>query len=186
MDIIGALNDIAEAISGGGSGGGLPDTTEASAGDVLSLDEDKKPTWAAPSGGGEAVILKLNSSFNGLLFEDDTPVNPSNFPYDNVPNVYLKATGDNLFRISRVKTGTTTEVTFVGFAYNQGYTSTVKNFVYDIFQSSSPSTSFSLFTSIVNPALPTIGPNDGGKYLAVKSDRSGLEWVSPPNNDSAE
>lgn len=55
VDIIGALNDIAEAISGGGSGGGLPDTTEASAGDVLSLDEDKKPTWSTPSGGGTPV-----------------------------------------------------------------------------------------------------------------------------------
>lgn len=50
-DIISALNDIAEAISGGGSGGGLPDTTDASAGDVLALDEDKQPTWAEPSGG---------------------------------------------------------------------------------------------------------------------------------------
>lgn len=32
--------------------GGLPDTSEASAGDVLSLDSDKEPVWSAPSGGG--------------------------------------------------------------------------------------------------------------------------------------
>jgi len=51
-----ALQNIAEAISGGGGGGGLPDPSEASAGDVLSLDEDKKPTWAAPSGGGGRVV----------------------------------------------------------------------------------------------------------------------------------
>lgn len=31
---------------------GLPDTSEASQGDVLSLDEDKSPVWSAPSGGG--------------------------------------------------------------------------------------------------------------------------------------
>ena len=42
-DIVNALNDIAEAISDGG----LPDTTEASAGDVLSLDQDKNPMWTA-------------------------------------------------------------------------------------------------------------------------------------------
>lgn len=37
---------------------GVPDSSEASAGDVLSLDEDKKPTWAAPSGGGETYIVQ--------------------------------------------------------------------------------------------------------------------------------
>lgn len=31
---------------------GLPDTSEASSGDVLSLDSEKKPVWSAPSGGG--------------------------------------------------------------------------------------------------------------------------------------
>ena len=40
---------------------GLPDASEASQGDVLSLDSDKKPVWSAPSGGGGgAVILKEN------------------------------------------------------------------------------------------------------------------------------
>lgn len=44
----------------------VPDASEASVGDVLSLDEDKKPTWSAPSGGlpdpseanvGDALVL---------------------------------------------------------------------------------------------------------------------------------
>lgn len=47
-DIVGALNNIVAAIS---DSGGLPDPAEASAGDVLSLDEDKKPTWSTPTGG---------------------------------------------------------------------------------------------------------------------------------------
>ena len=52
-----ALRNIADAISSGGGAGGLPSTEEASVGDVLSLDEDKKPTWAAPNGGDGVVIL---------------------------------------------------------------------------------------------------------------------------------
>lgn len=36
---------------------GLPDTASASAGDVLSLDSDKKPVWSAPSGGGGGGIF---------------------------------------------------------------------------------------------------------------------------------
>lgn len=32
--------------------GGLPDPTSASAGDVLTLDSNKDPAWAAPGGGG--------------------------------------------------------------------------------------------------------------------------------------
>lgn len=57
-----ALQNIAEAISGGGGGGGLPSTEEASVGDVLSLDEDKKPTWAAPSGGGGGRVVKCTGT----------------------------------------------------------------------------------------------------------------------------
>lgn len=47
--------------------GGLPDTSEASAGDVLSLDEDKEPVWSAPSGGGGVKIYQggLISSLDG-------------------------------------------------------------------------------------------------------------------------
>lgn len=36
---------------------GVPDSSEASAGDVLSLDEDKKPTWAA--GMTEPFVVNL-------------------------------------------------------------------------------------------------------------------------------
>lgn len=41
------------------SSGGLPDPSEASAGDVLSLDEDKEPVWSAPSGGGGGGVIIL-------------------------------------------------------------------------------------------------------------------------------
>ena len=36
----------------GGGGSGLPDYSEASEGDVLSIDSNGDPAWAAPSGGG--------------------------------------------------------------------------------------------------------------------------------------
>ena len=39
---------------------GLPDTSEASAGDVLSLDSDKEPVWSAPSGGGGIFVVELD------------------------------------------------------------------------------------------------------------------------------
>lgn len=35
---------------------GLPSTGSASAGDVLSLDEDKEPVWSTPSGGGPLIV----------------------------------------------------------------------------------------------------------------------------------
>ncbi len=51
---------------------GVPDVSEASAGDVLSLDEDKKPTWAAPSAelpdihsGDAGKVLKVNAGETG-------------------------------------------------------------------------------------------------------------------------
>lgn len=37
--------------------GGLPDASEASVGDVLTLDEDKAPAWSAPSGGGGGLLI---------------------------------------------------------------------------------------------------------------------------------
>ena len=37
--------------------GGLPDASEASAGDVLTLDEDKAPAWSTPSGGGGGLLI---------------------------------------------------------------------------------------------------------------------------------
>lgn len=37
--------------------GSLPSTEEASAGDVLSLDEERKPTWAPSSGGGGDMLI---------------------------------------------------------------------------------------------------------------------------------
>ena len=65
------LRNIADAISSGGGAGGLPSTEEASVGDVLSLDEDKKPTWAAPTGGGSFFGNKI---FSGTVTDTPQPI----------------------------------------------------------------------------------------------------------------
>lgn len=36
---------------------GLPSPSSASVGDVLTLDEDKEPVWSAPSGGGGGFVI---------------------------------------------------------------------------------------------------------------------------------
>ena len=44
----------------------IPDTSEASIGDVLTLDEDKEPVWSAPSGGEDNVIyIGISSDESG-------------------------------------------------------------------------------------------------------------------------
>lgn len=48
---------LLKALGGGGGGSGLPPTGPASAGDVLSLDSNKDPQWAAPSGGGGVLVV---------------------------------------------------------------------------------------------------------------------------------
>lgn len=47
------LDEIAKR----GGGSSLPSTETASAGDVLSLDDNKEPQWAAPSGSGGGVLV---------------------------------------------------------------------------------------------------------------------------------
>ena len=54
------LSDIA----GGGSGGGLPDYSEANDGDVLTIDNGE-PAWAAPGGGSSNILLVTND--DGVL-----------------------------------------------------------------------------------------------------------------------
>lgn len=46
---------------------GVPDSSEASAGDVLSLDEDKKPTWAAPGGGMPDDLMIVEITWDSEL-----------------------------------------------------------------------------------------------------------------------
>lgn len=46
-----------DEIAKGGGGSSLPSTETASAGDVLSLDDNKEPQWAAPSGSGGGVLV---------------------------------------------------------------------------------------------------------------------------------
>lgn len=48
--------DDGEPVAPSGGGGGLPDYSEASDGDVLAI-EDGAPAWKEPSGGGGALIL---------------------------------------------------------------------------------------------------------------------------------
>ena len=38
----------------------LPDTSEASVGDILILDEDKAPAWTTPSGGRMLILDETN------------------------------------------------------------------------------------------------------------------------------
>lgn len=54
--------------------GGLPDTSEASAGDVLSLDSDKEPVWSAPSGGGGGfgILIDATGEYTPVTFNEDT------------------------------------------------------------------------------------------------------------------
>lgn len=57
------LNEIAK-----GGGSSLPSTETASAGDVLSLDDNKEPQWAAPSGsGGGVLVVNMVSDETGEL-----------------------------------------------------------------------------------------------------------------------
>lgn len=53
-----------DEIAKGGGGSSLPSTETASAGDVLSLDDNKDPQWVAPSGGGGVLVVH---DVNGTL-----------------------------------------------------------------------------------------------------------------------
>lgn len=70
--------------------GGLPDTSEASTGDVLSLDSDKSPVWSAPSGGGETYLTAkvTNEGKASFYYPDDygfeTPI-----PFSELPKSFI-------------------------------------------------------------------------------------------------
>ena len=51
-DVIGVVNDADLDVPNE-----LPDTTSASAGDVLGLDNDKNPAWLTPSSGGGVLVV---------------------------------------------------------------------------------------------------------------------------------
>lgn len=51
-----------DEIAKGGGGSSLPSTETASAGDVLSLDENKEPQWTAPSGGGGVLVVNVTET----------------------------------------------------------------------------------------------------------------------------
>ena len=52
----------------------LPATTDASSGDVLSLNPDKKPVWSAPSGGGggSGILIDATGEFSNVSFNEET------------------------------------------------------------------------------------------------------------------
>lgn len=51
----------------------LPDASEASQGDVLSLDSEKKPVWTTPSGGGgSGILIDATGEFSSVSFNEDT------------------------------------------------------------------------------------------------------------------
>lgn len=54
------------------SGSGLPSTEAASAGDVLSLDDNKDPKWAAPNGGGGVLVVNVTEPEADLHVCDKT------------------------------------------------------------------------------------------------------------------
>lgn len=58
---------LLKALSGGSGGSGLPSTDSASAGDVLSLDNNKDPQWATPSGGGGVLVVNLTATETGYV-----------------------------------------------------------------------------------------------------------------------
>lgn len=60
---------LIKALGGGGGGSGLPPTGPASAGDVLSLDSNKDPQWATPSGGGGVLVVNVTTSGNTMTLD---------------------------------------------------------------------------------------------------------------------
>lgn len=63
---------LLKALGGGSGGSGLPSTGSASVGDVLSLDSNKDPQWAAPSGGGGVLVVNVTEPEAGLHVCDKT------------------------------------------------------------------------------------------------------------------
>ena len=54
----------------------LPDATSASEGDVLSLNASKDPVWSTPSGGGVPTLYAFLSAPNKISFFDSIIPNP--------------------------------------------------------------------------------------------------------------
>lgn len=51
----------------------LPSTGSASVGDVLTLDEDKEPVWSAPSGGGDSSPLIVKATGTCTIDTESEP-----------------------------------------------------------------------------------------------------------------
>lgn len=104
---------------GSGGGSSFPSTETASAGDVLSLDDNKDPQWAAPSGGGGVLVVtdtdgtlnktfkEINDAFNngcliivlydGAYWYQSAPIDTENL-YMAFKRLLLAAT-DNIYYI---------------------------------------------------------------------------------------
>lgn len=65
MKQLGSDGHWATLNTGGGGGSGLPDYSEASEGDVLSIDSNGDPAWAPPSGGGGNVLVVETTNSSG-------------------------------------------------------------------------------------------------------------------------
>ena len=104
-------------VKGGGSS--LPSTETASAGDVLSLDDNKDPQWAPPSGSGGGVLV-VNMIWNdggtiATLDKTWNEINSAGF------NVALESDGgfDNYYTCSSIYTNPmdgTKQIDYIGNA----------------------------------------------------------------------
>lgn len=64
---------------------GLPDTTGSSAGDVLSLDSDKDPVWSTPSGGGGGIECYVDFEASPVVDSDNKDWFPVKIKSNNDP-----------------------------------------------------------------------------------------------------
>lgn len=97
---------------GGNADAGLPDTASASAGDVLTLDNNKDAVWSTPSSGSNIVKTTLSASTlsdwlenanvgDVLTFQEITKSNSASFYYGSL-TVYRK-TSDQTFLSGSVR-----------------------------------------------------------------------------------
>lgn len=85
----------------------LPDTSEASVGNVLTLDSDKEPVWSAPSGGGGASMKEFLLGISDHFSDHEVIVSFSKIDdpaYLSLQEIYELTNGDKFILYSDTAT----------------------------------------------------------------------------------